>query len=217
MNFFLDTTDTTSISIKIKIRIDKEYSKYLIKTQIFNSIELAEIMRQYDSEDLYTNAKTITKLRLYILMDEKSRHENYLPGAVLAKVDRASMMNSLDKTPFLNLEVSKFAENIPEKYLRNKNGGKIILKNLLRRYINKELIEKKKLGFGTPNNSNYFKILDKRINTQLEKNNVLFWFSKSSNYLSNHYRKSIYKANTIHSLVSFLHKNEYRKKENLAK
>ena len=43
----------------------------------------------------------------------------------------------------------------------------------------------------------------------------MFWFSKSSNYLSNHYRKSIYKANTIHSLVSFLHKNEYRIKENL--
>ena len=58
--------------------------KYLIKTQIFNSIELAEIMRQYDSEDLYTNAITITKnydLSIYSWM-RKVDIENYLPGAV---------------------------------------------------------------------------------------------------------------------------------------
>jgi len=42
--------------------------------------------------------------------------ENYLPGAVLAKVDRMSMRHALEvRTPYLNVEVARFVEQLPLK------------------------------------------------------------------------------------------------------
>ena len=39
---------------------------------------------------------------------------HYMPGAVLAKVDRMSMQHSLEvRTPFLNVELARFAERLP--------------------------------------------------------------------------------------------------------
>ena len=42
--------------------------------------------------------------------------ENYMPGAVLPKVDRMSMQHSLEvRTPFLSIELARFAERLPQQ------------------------------------------------------------------------------------------------------
>ena len=49
------------------------------------------------------------------LLDEMRRSDvdNYMPGAVLAKVDRMSMQHSLEvRTPYLNTELARFAERL---------------------------------------------------------------------------------------------------------
>ena len=82
----------------------------------------------------------------------KSDVENYLPGAVLTKVDRMSMQHSLEiRTPFLNLELAHFAERLPESALHNAGRSKRILRELAYRYLPKDLIDQPKLGFGMPN------------------------------------------------------------------
>ena len=81
----------------------------------------------------------------------KTDIENYLPGAVLAKVDRMSMQHGLEvRTPFLSIEMARFAEKIPSELLTNKNTGKILLKKLAIRYLPKKILNKQKKGFGMP-------------------------------------------------------------------
>jgi asparagine synthetase B (glutamine-hydrolysing) len=77
--------------------------------------------------------------------------ENYLPGAVLPKVDRMSMQHSLEvRTPFLNVELARFAERLPAAALYADKKGKRILRELAYRYLPRELIDLPKQGFGLP-------------------------------------------------------------------
>lgn len=77
--------------------------------------------------------------------------ENYLPGAVLPKVDRMSMQHSLEvRTPFLNMELARFAERLPLEALYRDGLGKRLLREVAYRYLPRKLIDAPKKGFGIP-------------------------------------------------------------------
>lgn len=81
----------------------------------------------------------------------RSDTENYMPGAVLPKVDRMSMQHSLEvRTPFLTAEVARFAERLPDSVLVQGGRGKLVLRELAYRYLPRELIDLPKQGFGLP-------------------------------------------------------------------
>lgn len=76
---------------------------------------------------------------------------NYLPGAVLAKVDRMSMRHSLEvRTPFLNVELARFCEGLPYETLYRNGRGKLLLREIAKRYLPADLIDAPKKGFGIP-------------------------------------------------------------------
>ena len=79
---------------------------------------------------------------------------HYMPGAVLAKVDRMSMQHSLEvRTPFLNVELARFAERLPESVLADGAFSKRVLREVAYRYLPRDLIDMPKRGFGLPMNA----------------------------------------------------------------
>lgn len=70
---------------------------------------------------------------------------------VLAKVDRMSMQHSLEvRTPYLSPDLLSIASQLPTEYLHKGNMGKLILRELAAKYIDRELAGLPKMGFGMP-------------------------------------------------------------------
>ncbi|MEA3210643.1 MAG: hypothetical protein QOE70_3700 [Chthoniobacter sp.] len=75
----------------------------------------------------------------------------YLQDGILAKVDRASMMCSLEaRSPFLDLEFVNLARRIPWQLKLRGGQTKWILKKALAPLLPREIIERPKKGFGMP-------------------------------------------------------------------
>lgn len=75
----------------------------------------------------------------------------YLPGQLLSKIDRTSMMNSLEiRSPFLDTELVEFVYNLPQEFKLNKTENKIILKDILSEIMPREFVYRRKQGFGAP-------------------------------------------------------------------
>jgi asparagine synthase (glutamine-hydrolysing) len=87
-------------------------------------------------------------VRRYAALDTTT----YLPGDLLAKVDRMSMAHALEvRSPLLDHRVHEFAARLPNRLRWRGLQGKIMLKELaVQRGLPRDLVHRRKHGFGVP-------------------------------------------------------------------
>ncbi|MGJ7031893.1 asparagine synthase (glutamine-hydrolyzing) [Niabella hirudinis] len=78
-------------------------------------------------------------------------YQTYLADDILQKVDRASMSTSLEgREPFLDQDIIEFAAQLPSEYKYHNGIKKHILKEIVYKYLPRELMDRPKAGFGIP-------------------------------------------------------------------
>ena len=92
----------------------------------------------------YKNKKYLEKINALFL-------KYYLQDDILFKVDRASMYNSLEvRAPFLDFQLADFVNSLPLNYKLKGLETKYILKELMKDKLPKNIVYRKKKGFGVP-------------------------------------------------------------------
>lgn len=103
-----------------------------------------------DIEEILPNIDQMSELDMvdYMMYGDTAL---YLPDDILTKVDRASMAVSLEsREPLLDYRIVELVWRFPQEW-RYKNGrGKILLRDILSRFIPKEYFERPKMGFSVP-------------------------------------------------------------------
>jgi asparagine synthase (glutamine-hydrolysing) len=105
----------------------------------------------YDSLNVfkfyYEKADTDDPLSRIQYLDIKT----YLTDDILVKVDRASMANSLEvRAPLLDHKFMELVATIPSSLKLQGRNGKYIFKKTLEGVLPKEILYRKKMGFGVP-------------------------------------------------------------------
>ncbi len=75
----------------------------------------------------------------------------YLPEDILVKVDRASMLTSLEaRAPLLDHGILEYMAKVPSEYKFRNGEKKYLLKKALDGILPEEILYRKKMGFGVP-------------------------------------------------------------------
>ena len=136
-----------------------EQGRYLDAIRFFGADEKSalltpELQRAIDGPDAETRlARHFERLASLPWASQMMRFdaETYLPEDILTKVDRMSMAHSIEsRVPLLDNEVIAFAATLPAG-MKIKNGRrKHVLKEVAATLLPRDIIDRKKQGFGVP-------------------------------------------------------------------
>ena len=118
----------------------------------FKKSEMDLLLKDLYNSDVLNNYKkvedkTLSPLNQYRSIDKQIS----LEGDLLVKVDRTSMLNSLEcRAPFLNKDIWDFTSYLPDQYLIKGWNKKYILKEAFKKYFPDHFLDLPKKGFGVP-------------------------------------------------------------------
>lgn len=124
----------------ISLAFTDEEKVHLLKANNLIEDTFAELKSKYNQH----NPKNLTDFRR---IDKNVS----LEGDMLVKVDRTSMLSSLEcRAPFLNKSIWNLTNSLPESYLLKGWNKKYILKEAFAEKFPKGFLDKSKQGFGVP-------------------------------------------------------------------
>lgn len=124
----------------ISLAFTDDEKNYLLKQTNLITDTFEEFKKRINQH----NPRTLTDFRL---VDK----DVSLEGDMLVKVDRTSMLSSLEcRAPFLNKSVWNLANSLPENYLMKGWNKKYILKEAFADKFQPDFLNKSKRGFGVP-------------------------------------------------------------------
>jgi asparagine synthase (glutamine-hydrolysing) len=132
-------------------------------------------------------------LRIYDLL------YNTLQDNFLVKVDRASMQAPIEvRSPFLDYRFIEFAQRIPSKWKVSPTKTKILMREIIKDIVPKEIINRGKQGFEPPLDKwilreKHMKYMEKRVNTLKDIDADLYDFYKNKVMKENNKFHNIYR------------------------
>jgi asparagine synthase (glutamine-hydrolysing) len=133
-------------------------SQFIDRIFIFGSAERADLLCREIARDINIQLpeKNISRAFFSSGKDITMKMQSvdlkyYLPFDGLVKVDRASMLSSVEvRPPFLDQDIVKFAFSLPEKYRINRFKKKYLLKKLALKLLPPDFPLERKQGFCVP-------------------------------------------------------------------
>jgi len=118
----------------------------------FKEHEINQLLKK-QSNNIFEYYKKNLNLNESVSLYDLRRIDKHvsLEGDMLVKVDRTSMLTSLEcRAPFLNKKLWDFTNSLPDNYLIHKRSKKYILKEAFKEVFPSNFLEKSKKGFGVP-------------------------------------------------------------------
>jgi asparagine synthase (glutamine-hydrolysing) len=122
-------------------------------SQVFSKKEIDQLFAQPVAELATAHASTELEagysdpLAYMMAID----YQTYMVDDILQKVDRATMSVSLEgREPFLDQAILEWAAQLPSGYKYLNGQKKYILRQIVHKYVPKEIMERPKMGFGIP-------------------------------------------------------------------
>jgi asparagine synthase (glutamine-hydrolysing) len=139
--------------VKALLKNPSEQNILLSLTRQMDNNEVASLFKSsidvlssgFDSQEL---KKEYHSTLSYIMAID---YQTYLLDDILQKVDRATMSVSLEgREPFLDHRIIEWAAQLPMEYKYNNGNKKYILKEIVHKYLPREMMDRPKMGFGIP-------------------------------------------------------------------
>lgn len=122
-----------------------------------------------------------------------------LPELLMMRVDKMTMANSIEgRVPYLDYTLVEFMLSVPDEIKMKHNETKYLLKKIVEKYLPRDLVYRRKMGFGVPMNiwfqqglGKYFKKVI--FNSELREQNIINYdfveqmFNLTSNGKVNYY------------------------------
>jgi asparagine synthase (glutamine-hydrolysing) len=151
------------VNMSLDFRLKRTLRGLSYKQQLWNPVwqgaleprELADLFAApMDYAEVYSEAIDCwDKCRHLDILDRTLQFYTrlYLQDDILVKIDRASMMNSLEvRAPFLDIDLVNFVRRIPSRYKYRHGQTKYILKKALEPLLPARILYRSKKGFGVP-------------------------------------------------------------------